>query len=130
MGKPNKTHRVLYDSNEEKIRGFGKNTGGSYSEQVVQGCKGLEIETPPQSTEGHQGRLLRYGALCWAMSVVAKLGSEDAAELVVARDSIANLTELLQRRAYEWAGGHLGLSSLSELKDSVVSKTNGALMSG
>ncbi|XLU42758.1 hypothetical protein S245_037572, partial [Arachis hypogaea] len=79
---------------------------------------------------GHQGRLLRYGALCGAMSVVAKLGAEDANEFVIARDGIARLAEELQRRAYDKLGGPPGLSSLSGLKDPVVSKTKGAPRKG
>ncbi|RYR31866.1 hypothetical protein Ahy_B01g056801 [Arachis hypogaea] len=85
---------------------------------------------PSESTEGHQGRLLRYGALCGAMSVVAKLGTEDANEFVVARDGIARLAEELQRLAYDKLGGPPGLSSLSGLKDPVVSKTKGAPRKG
>ncbi|XLR08079.1 hypothetical protein S83_036017 [Arachis hypogaea] len=64
------------------------------------------------------------------MSVVAKLGTEDANEFVVARDGIARLAEELQRLAYDKLGGPPGLSSLSGLKDPVVSKTKGAPRKG
>ncbi|KAL4275248.1 hypothetical protein AHAS_Ahas20G0088200 [Arachis hypogaea] len=85
---------------------------------------------PSQVTDGHQRHLLRYGALTGLMSLVAKLGSEDAAEFVVARDDIANLAEPLQRRAYDRVGSQLGLSSLSALNDPLVARTKGALRKG
>ncbi|XLT48207.1 hypothetical protein S245_041377, partial [Arachis hypogaea] len=85
---------------------------------------------PSQVTDSHQGRLLRYGALTGLMSLVAKLGSEDAEEFVVARDGIANLAEELQRRAYDRVGSQLGLSSLSALNDPLVAKTKGAPRKG
>ncbi|XLU80733.1 hypothetical protein S245_004153, partial [Arachis hypogaea] len=79
---------------------------------------------------GHQGRLLRYGALSGLMTLVAKLGSVDAKEFAVARDGIANLAEALQRRAYDRLGSQLGLSSLPTMKDPEVSKTKGAPRKG
>ncbi|XLU42260.1 hypothetical protein S245_037074, partial [Arachis hypogaea] len=80
--------------------------------------------------DGPEGRLLRYGALFGAMSLVAQLGAEDAAEFVVARDGIASLIETLQRRHFDKVGSKLGLSPLSQIKDPVVSKTKGAPRKG
>ncbi|RYR31869.1 hypothetical protein Ahy_B01g056804 [Arachis hypogaea] len=152
MGKPNRTYKVLYDPNEEmiececsmwnsegipcshifcvmKYEGLEKIPGGLILSRWCKDAKDWRSK-PPESTEGHQGRLLRYGALCGAMSVVAKLGAEDANEFVVARNGIARLAEELQRRAYNKLGGPPGLSSLSGLKDPVVSKTKGAPRKG
>ncbi|KAL4390437.1 hypothetical protein AHAS_Ahas03G0145000 [Arachis hypogaea] len=86
--------------------------------------------TPVESKDSHEGRLLRYGALCGAMSLVAQLGAEDAAEFVVARDGIASLIEVLQQRLHERVGSQLGLSSLFGIKDPVVSKTKRAPRKG
>ncbi|XP_052110239.1 protein FAR1-RELATED SEQUENCE 5-like [Arachis duranensis] len=152
MRKPNRTYKVLYDPNEERIdcecsmwnsegipcshifyaikyEGLEKIPGGLILSRWCKDAKEWRSK-PPESTEGHQGRLLRYGALCGAMSVVAKLGAEDANEFVVARDGISRLTAELQRRAYNKLGGPPGLSSLSGLKDPVVSKTKGAPRKG
>ncbi|KAL4344998.1 hypothetical protein AHAS_Ahas11G0234400 [Arachis hypogaea] len=152
MGKPNRTYKVLYDPNEEmiececsmwnsegipcshifcvmKYEGLEKIPGGLILSRWCKDAKDWRSK-PPESTEGHQGCLLRYGALCGAMSVVAKLGAKDANEFVVARNGIARLAEELQRRAYNKLGGPPGLSSLSGLKDPVVSKTKGAPRKG
>ncbi|XLS92623.1 hypothetical protein HN51_068631, partial [Arachis hypogaea] len=80
--------------------------------------------------DGPQGRLLRYGALSGLMNLVARLGSEDPAEFVVAREGIATLVEDLQRRAYRRVGSQLGLSMPPALKDPPVSKTKGARRKG
>ncbi|KAL4357267.1 hypothetical protein AHAS_Ahas09G0169600 [Arachis hypogaea] len=85
---------------------------------------------PPEFIDGHQGHLLRYGALSGLMSLVVKLGAEDVAEFVVARDGIANLAETLQQRVYDRVGSQFGLSSRSALKDPLVSKTKGAPRKG
>ncbi|XP_057731268.1 protein FAR1-RELATED SEQUENCE 5-like [Arachis stenosperma] len=152
MGKPNRTYKVLYDPNEERIECECSmwNSEGIPCSHIFCAMKYEDLEKipgglnlsrwckdakecrskPPESTEGHQGLLFRYGALCGAMSVVAKLGAEDANEFVVARDGISRLAAELQRRAYDKLGGPLGLSSLSGLKDPVVSKTKGALRKG
>ncbi|RYR03344.1 hypothetical protein Ahy_B06g082232 [Arachis hypogaea] len=152
MGKPNRTYRVLYDLNEERIEcecsmwnsegipcshifcvmkyeGLEKIPGSLILSRWCKDAKNWRSK-PPESTEGHQGRLLRYGALYRAMSVVEKLGAEDVNKFVVARDGIARLAEALQRRAYDKLGGQPGFPSLSELKDPVVSKTKGAPRKG
>ncbi|RYR74180.1 hypothetical protein Ahy_A02g008812 [Arachis hypogaea] len=152
MGKPNKTHKVLYDLNEEKIEcgcSMWNSEGIPCShifcvmkyeglEQIPKGlilsrwCKDAKDWSSKihQVTDGHQGRLLRYGALSGLMTLVAKLGSVDAKEFAVARDGIANLAEALQRRAYDRLGSQLGLSSLPTMKDPEVSKTKGAPRKG
>ncbi|RYR21704.1 hypothetical protein Ahy_B03g067028 [Arachis hypogaea] len=108
MGKPNKTHKVLIDPNEEKIEcecSMWNSEGIPCShifcamkyeglEEIPPGlilrrwCKEAKDRrsTPVDSKDGPEGHLLRYGALCGAMSLVAQLGAEDAAEFVVARD--------------------------------------------
>ncbi|XLU62452.1 hypothetical protein S245_021661, partial [Arachis hypogaea] len=60
----------------------------------------------------------------------AELGSEDAAEFVVARDGIASLTKTLQQRFVDKVGSKLGLSPVSGIEDPVVSKTKGAPRKG
>ncbi|KAL4358013.1 hypothetical protein AHAS_Ahas09G0244200 [Arachis hypogaea] len=70
MGKPNRKHKDAKD------------------------CRSTQVD----NKDGPEGRLLRYGAFFGAMSLVAQLGAEDAAEFVVARYGIANLIETLQRR--------------------------------
>ncbi|KAL4287827.1 hypothetical protein AHAS_Ahas19G0225100 [Arachis hypogaea] len=100
MGKPNKTHKVLYDPNEKKIECECSmwNSDGIFCshifcvmkyeglEQILEGlilsrwCKDPKDwrSNPPQVTDDHQGHLLRYGPLSGLMSLVAKLGAEDA----------------------------------------------------
>ncbi|XLT41086.1 hypothetical protein HN873_072378 [Arachis hypogaea] len=51
-----------------------------------------------EETARQGSRLLRYGALCSAMTVVAKLASNDAANFAVARDAISSLAQRLQVR--------------------------------
>nr|XP_025625173.1 protein FAR1-RELATED SEQUENCE 5-like [Arachis hypogaea] len=86
MGKPNRTYRVLYDPNEEmiececsmwnsegipcsnifcvmKYEGLEKIPSGLILSRWFKDTKDWRSK-PPESTEGHQGRLLRYGALC------------------------------------------------------------------
>ncbi|XP_016199144.1 protein FAR1-RELATED SEQUENCE 5-like [Arachis ipaensis] len=152
MGKPNKIHKVLYDPNEEKIEcecSIWNSEGIPCShifcvmkyeglEEIPEGlilsrwCKDAKgwSSKPPQVTDGPQGRLLRYGALSGLMNLVARLGSEDPAEFVVAREGIASLVEDLQRRAYRRVGSQLGLSMPPALKDPPVSKTKGAPRKG
>ncbi|XP_025628262.1 protein FAR1-RELATED SEQUENCE 5-like [Arachis hypogaea] len=152
MGKPNRKHKVLFDPNEEKIECECSmwNSEGIPCSHIFCAMKyeGLE-EIPPglilrrwckdakdcrstqvDNKDGPEGRLLRYGALFGAMSLVAQLGAEDAAEFVVARDGIASLIETLQRRHFDKVGSKLGLSPLSQIKDPVVSKTKGAPRKG
>ncbi|KAL4381304.1 hypothetical protein AHAS_Ahas04G0120100 [Arachis hypogaea] len=81
--------------------------------------------TPVDSKDSPEGHLLRYGALCGAMSLVAQLGAEDAAEFVVAWDGIASLIEALQRRRLDRVGRKLSLLLLAGIKDPLVSKTKG-----
>ncbi|KAL4322247.1 hypothetical protein AHAS_Ahas14G0191400 [Arachis hypogaea] len=85
MGKPNRTHK--YEGLEEILPGL----------ILRRWCKDARDcrSTPVDSKDGPEGRLLRYGTLCGAMSLVAELGAEDAVEFVVAGDGIANLTEVL-----------------------------------
>ncbi|XP_057746509.1 protein FAR1-RELATED SEQUENCE 9-like [Arachis stenosperma] len=123
MEKPNKTHKVLFDPNEEKIECECSMWNSErilcnhifcvmkYEglEEILHGlilnrwCKNAKDcrSTPIESKDSHEGRLLRYGALCGAMSLVAQLGVEDAVEFIVARDGIASLTKVLQQRLHE-----------------------------
>ncbi|KAL4382172.1 uncharacterized protein [Arachis hypogaea] len=152
MGKPNKVHKVLIDPNEEKIEcecSMWNSEGIPCShifcamkyeglEEIPPGlilrrwCKEAKDcrSTPVDSKDGPEGRLLRYGALCGAMSLVAQLGAEDATEFVVARDGIANVAEALQCRRLERVGMKLGLSPFPGIKDPLVSKTKGAPRKG
>ncbi|KAL4314306.1 hypothetical protein AHAS_Ahas15G0071900 [Arachis hypogaea] len=153
MGKPNKIHKVLYDPNEEKIEcecsmwnsegipcshilcvmkyeGLEEIPKGLILSRCCKDAKDWSSKPPPQVTDGPQGRLLRYGALSGLMNLVARLGSEDPAEFVVAREGIASLVEDLQRRAYRRVGSQLGLSMPPALKDPPVSKTKGAPRKG
>ncbi|XP_057760987.1 protein FAR1-RELATED SEQUENCE 3-like [Arachis stenosperma] len=152
MEKPDKTHKVLYDSNEEKIKcecSMWNNEGIPCSRIFcIMKYEGLEriphdlvlsrwckdakdcISKPLEVAKGHHGRLLRHGALCGATSLVAKLGSEDAADFVIARDGLANLAKALQRRVYDRVGSQLGLLSQDGIKDPEVSKTKGAPKKG
>ncbi|XP_016164187.1 protein FAR1-RELATED SEQUENCE 5-like [Arachis ipaensis] len=47
------------------------------------------------NSSGHNSHLLRYGALCSAISVVAKLASDDAADFFLARDALTSLARRL-----------------------------------
>ncbi|XP_015953803.1 protein FAR1-RELATED SEQUENCE 9-like [Arachis duranensis] len=152
MEKPNKIHKVLFDLNEEKIdcecsmwnseeilcshifcvmkyEGLEEILHGLILNRWYKNAKDCR-STPVESKDSHEGRLLRYGALCGEMCLVAQLGAEDAAEFVVARDGIASLIEVLQQRLHERVGSQLGLSSLSGIKDPVVSKTKRAPRKG
>nr|XP_025662163.2 protein FAR1-RELATED SEQUENCE 5-like [Arachis hypogaea] len=152
MGKPNRTHKVLVDPNEGKIEcecsmwnsegipcshifcamkyeGFEEIPPGLVLRRWSKDAKDCRL-TAADSKDGSEGRLLRYGALCGAMSLVAQLGSEDAAEFVVARDGIASLTKTLQQRFVDKVGSKLGLSPVSGIEDPVVSKTKGAPRKG
>ncbi|XP_015959835.1 protein FAR-RED ELONGATED HYPOCOTYL 3-like [Arachis duranensis] len=152
MEKSDKTQKVLYDLNEEKIEcecSMWNSEGIPCShifcmmkyeglKRILQGlvlsrwrkdakdCQSKSLEV----AEGHDGWLLRHGALCGAMSLVAKLESEDAADFVVSRDGLANLAKVLQRRVYDRVGIQLGLSSQDRIKDPEVSKTKGAPKKG
>ncbi|KAL4356234.1 hypothetical protein AHAS_Ahas09G0066300 [Arachis hypogaea] len=152
MGKPSRVHKVLYDPNEQKIECecLMWNSKGipcshifcvmKYEglERVLQGlilsrwCKDVKDwrSTPLQRKEGNERRLLRYGTICAAISLVLKLRSEVAAEFVMAKDGTASFAEALQRRLYEKVERQLGLLPLSEIKDLVVAKTKGALKKG
>ncbi|KAL4316379.1 hypothetical protein AHAS_Ahas15G0279200 [Arachis hypogaea] len=152
MGKPDKTHKVLYDLNEEKIEcecSMWNSEGIPCShifcvmkyeglERIPHGlvlrrwCKDAKDcrSKPLEVAEGHHGRLLRHGAFCGAMSLVAKLGSEDAADFVIARNGLANLAKALQHRVYDRVESQLGVSSQDGIKDPEVSKTKGAPKKG
>ncbi|KAL4394931.1 hypothetical protein AHAS_Ahas02G0201300 [Arachis hypogaea] len=75
---------------------------------------------PVITRPGHEGRMLRYAALCSATSLVARLGSEEVEDFEFARESIASVLEQLRHRIYERASGQPGMSAWSPMKDPVV----------
>ncbi|XP_015931576.1 protein FAR1-RELATED SEQUENCE 5-like [Arachis duranensis] len=58
--------------------------------------------------DGHSNRILRYGALCSALSVVAKLASEDVSDFAVAREAITSLAQRLHGRRENIREGQSG----------------------
>ncbi|KAL4349711.1 hypothetical protein AHAS_Ahas10G0069300 [Arachis hypogaea] len=81
---------------------------------------------PVTREHGHEGRMLRYGALCSATSLVTKLGSEEAEDFELTRVNIVSLIEKLRHRVYERAGNQPGMSAWCRMKDPVVARTKGA----
>ncbi|KAL4330407.1 hypothetical protein AHAS_Ahas13G0397000 [Arachis hypogaea] len=77
-------------------------------------------------TEGHGTWLPRYDALCSAMSVVAKLVSDDIADFAVVRDAITSLAHRLHGRRGNMVEHEAGVRQQSGPKDPCVARTKGA----
>ncbi|RYR78210.1 hypothetical protein Ahy_A01g002942 [Arachis hypogaea] len=148
MGAPGRIHKVLFDPDDKKIQCDCSmwNSEGIPCSHIfcVMKYEGLEqipdslilrrwCKDPKDSSRmpvitrpGHEGRMLRYAALCSATSLVARLGSEEVEDFEFARESIASVLEKLRHRIYERAGGQPGMSAWSPMKDPVVARTKGA----
>ncbi|XP_020963793.1 protein FAR1-RELATED SEQUENCE 5-like [Arachis ipaensis] len=148
MGAPGRIHKVLFHPDDKKIQ---CDCSMWNSESIpcshifcVMKYEGLDqipdslimrrwckdakdsSRTPVTTRPGHEGRMLRYAALCLATSLVARLGSEEGEDFEFARESIVSVIEKLRHKIYERAGSQPRMSAWSPMKDPVVSRTKGA----
>ncbi|RYQ85035.1 hypothetical protein Ahy_B10g104529 [Arachis hypogaea] len=88
------SHRKMSDGDKTQYEGLERLPQGLILSRWCKDAKNCRSK-PLQIKEGHHSRLLRYGTLSGAMSLVAKLGSKEATDFVLARDDIASLAEVL-----------------------------------
>ncbi|XP_025692559.1 protein FAR1-RELATED SEQUENCE 5-like [Arachis hypogaea] len=130
MGTPGRIHKVLFDPDDKKIQcdcAMWNSEGIPCShifcmmkyeglEQILESlimrrwCKDAKDcrRMPVTMRPGHDGRMLRYAALCSATSFVVRLASEEGEDFEFARESIASLIERLCHKVYERAGSQPG----------------------
>ncbi|XLU71531.1 hypothetical protein S245_030584 [Arachis hypogaea] len=76
--------------------------------------------------DGHGTRFLRYSALCSAMSVVAKLASNDSANFAAARDVIASLAQKLNGQRGNTVAHESVRRQQDVMKEPSIARTKGA----
>ncbi|RYR13299.1 hypothetical protein Ahy_B04g070369 isoform A [Arachis hypogaea] len=147
VGNRRKVRKVLYDPSEPKIEcdcmlwnsegipcchifcvmkyeGWDEIPPGLV---VRRWCKDAKEWTASKTCDlsGNSNCLLRYGALCSAMSVVAKLASDDAADFLV-RDALTSLARRLQVRRGNTVDHEARERQQDVVKDPPVARTKGA----
>ncbi|RYR09982.1 hypothetical protein Ahy_B05g078429 isoform A [Arachis hypogaea] len=148
VGNRSRVRKVLYDPSEPKIEcdcmmwnsegipcchifcvmkyeGLGEIPPGLI---LRRWCKDAKEWTASSTCDslGHTSRLLRYGALCSSMSVVAKLASDDAADFFLARDALTSLARRLQLRRGNTVAQDERVREQDVVRDPAVTRTKGA----